>query len=138
MAHAHCMLDTYGYTPRVRICITYCFSIATMVARTHLNAKLYYTDCLVLLMMRFRKCFGYSTSEHAFRQDVLACLVFPYKTFPFEVQGAQFKKQILNTFAASYLNTQGLNNSYLKSPASTLVDLTFQSRAPLFQLKSAT
>ena len=36
---------------------------------------------------------------------------------------------IINTFAGSYLNTQGLNNSYLKSPASTLVDLTFQSRA---------
>ena len=35
----------------------------------------------------------------------------------------------VNTFAASYLNTQGLNNSCLKSPASTLVDLTFQSRA---------
>ena len=35
----------------------------------------------------------------------------------------------INTFAASYLNTQGLNNSHLKSPASTLVDLTFQSRA---------
>ena len=35
----------------------------------------------------------------------------------------------VNTFAASYLNTQGLNNSRLKSPASTLVDLTFQSRA---------
>ena len=35
----------------------------------------------------------------------------------------------LNTFAASYLNTQGLNNSCLKSPALTLVDLTFQSRA---------
>ena len=34
----------------------------------------------------------------------------------------------INTFAASYLNTQGLNNSCLKSPASTLVDLTFQSR----------
>ena len=34
-----------------------------------------------------------------------------------------------NTFTASYLNTQGLNNSCLKSPASTLVDLTFQSRA---------
>ena len=32
---------------------------------------------------------------------------------------------ILNTFAASYLNTQGLNNSCLKSPASTLVDLNF-------------
>ena len=36
---------------------------------------------------------------------------------------------IINTFAASYLNTQGLNNSYLKSPASSLVDLTFQPRA---------
>ena len=35
----------------------------------------------------------------------------------------------LNTFAASYLNTQGLNNSCLKSPASTLVDLTLKSRA---------
>ena len=35
----------------------------------------------------------------------------------------------INTFAASYLNTQGLNNSCLKSPASTLVDLTFQSCA---------
>ena len=35
----------------------------------------------------------------------------------------------VNTFAASYLNTQKLNNSCLKSPASTLVDLTFQSRA---------
>ena len=35
----------------------------------------------------------------------------------------------LNTFAASYLNIQGLNNSCLKSPASTLVDPTFQSRA---------
>ena len=35
----------------------------------------------------------------------------------------------VNTFAASYLNTKGLNNSCLKSPASTLVDLTFQSRA---------
>jgi len=34
-----------------------------------------------------------------------------------------------NTFAASYLNTQGLNNWCLKSPVSTLVYLTFQSRA---------
>ena len=39
------------------------------------------------------------------------------------------KRLKVNTFVASYLNTQGLNNSYLKSPASTLVDLTFQSRA---------
>ena len=37
--------------------------------------------------------------------------------------------EYINTFAASYLNTQGLNNSCLKSPASTLFDLIFQSRA---------
>ena len=35
----------------------------------------------------------------------------------------------INTFAATYLNTQGVNNSCLKSPASTLVDLTCQSRS---------
>ena len=40
-----------------------------------------------------------------------------------------FALYCINTFAACYLNTQGLNNSCLKSPASTLVDLTFQSRA---------
>ena len=40
-----------------------------------------------------------------------------------------WSRVLLNTFAASYLNTQGLNNSCLKSPASTIVDLTFQSRA---------
>ena len=41
--------------------------------------------------------------------------------------GMQHVYMYINTFAASYLNTQGLNNSCLKSPASTLVDLTFQS-----------
>jgi hypothetical protein len=41
MAHVHCMLDTLGYkyTPTVRN--TYCFSTATMVSRTRLNATLY-------------------------------------------------------------------------------------------------
>ena len=39
------------------------------------------------------------------------------------------RSKCINTFAAGYLNTQGLNNSCLESPASTLVDLTFQSRA---------
>ena len=43
--------------------------------------------------------------------------------------GGRRGEWIVNTFAASYLNTQGLNNSCLKSPASTLFDLTFQSRA---------
>ena len=46
-----------------------------------------------------------------------------------EITDLEVLKLIINTFAASYLNTQGLNNSRLKSPASTVVDLTFQSRA---------
>ena len=55
-------------------------------------------------------------------------------TFLFKIKAAGLKSNSVNnecnnTFAASYLNNQGLNNSCLKSPASTLVDLTFQSRA---------
>ena len=34
MAHVHC---TRGYRHTIRICNNYCLSIATMVARTHLN-----------------------------------------------------------------------------------------------------
>ena len=45
------------------------------------------------------------------------------------LQGNTNPSLVINTFAASYLNAQGLNNLCLKSPASTLVDLTFQSRA---------
>ena len=45
------------------------------------------------------------------------------------VKISKFPHHNINTFAASYLNTKVLNNSCLKSPASTLVDLTFQSRA---------
>ena len=45
MAHAHCMVDTYGYIHTLRICNTYCFSIATMVTRTRLNVTLY-AHCL--------------------------------------------------------------------------------------------
>ena len=45
----------------------------------------------------------------------------------------------INTFAASYLNTQGLNNSCLKSASFDLSRSNFSiARAPLFQLKSAT
>ena len=51
------------------------------------------------------------------------------KIFTTEVKQSQYLFCYFNTFTASYLNTQGLNNSCLKSPTSTLVDLTFQSRA---------
>jgi len=41
MAHAHYMLDTSGYRHTLRICNTYCFSTATMVARRRLIVTLY-------------------------------------------------------------------------------------------------
>ena len=40
IAHAHCLLHTQGYKHTLRICNTYCFSTATVVARTHLNVNL--------------------------------------------------------------------------------------------------
>ena len=40
MAHAHCMLYNKGYKHTLTICNTYCFSTATMAARTRLNIRL--------------------------------------------------------------------------------------------------
>jgi hypothetical protein len=37
MAHAHGMLDKYGYRHTLRICDRYCLSSTTMVARTRLS-----------------------------------------------------------------------------------------------------
>jgi len=45
MAHAHCMLDTWGYKYTHKLCNTHCFPTATTVARTHLNVTLY-VHCL--------------------------------------------------------------------------------------------
>jgi len=48
MAHGHWMLNIQGYKPTLRICNTYCFSTATMVARTRLNVTWYahWLSCL--------------------------------------------------------------------------------------------
>jgi len=51
----------------------------------------------------------------------------PDKTIPLQNTLTPMNR-LIKTFASSYLNTQGLNNSCLKSTASTLVNLTFQSR----------
>ena len=52
MAHAHFMLDTKGYTHTLRTCNTYCFSTATIVARTRLNLTL----CVHCLSYFYRLC----------------------------------------------------------------------------------
>ena len=44
-AHALCMLDNKGYRHTLRICNTYCFSMATMALGTLLNIALY-VNCL--------------------------------------------------------------------------------------------
>jgi len=41
MAHAHCMLKNQGYISTLRICNTFCFSTATLVARTLLSVTSY-------------------------------------------------------------------------------------------------
>jgi len=38
--NAYCILDTEDYKHTLRICNTYCFSTATMVARTRFNVTL--------------------------------------------------------------------------------------------------
>jgi len=48
IVHGRCMLDTKGYEHTLRICTTYLFSIATMVARTRLIVILYIIACLAL------------------------------------------------------------------------------------------
>jgi hypothetical protein len=49
LAHAHCLLDTQGYKHTLRICNTYCFSTATMVARTHHYVTLLCIVCFAKL-----------------------------------------------------------------------------------------
>jgi hypothetical protein len=45
MAHAHCMLDTWGYKYTYRLCNTGCFSTTTVVERTPLSVTLH-VHCL--------------------------------------------------------------------------------------------
>jgi hypothetical protein len=40
VAYSHFMLSTYGYKYTLTICNTYCFSAATMIARTPLSIRL--------------------------------------------------------------------------------------------------
>ena len=48
MAHAHCVLNNYGYRLTLRICNYYCFSTATLFTRTCLNVTFIRTLRVVL------------------------------------------------------------------------------------------
>jgi hypothetical protein len=52
MVHVHCMLDTKVYKHTYWICNTYCFSTATLVARTHLSITLH-IHCLSFFFFLF-------------------------------------------------------------------------------------
>ena len=67
MAHAHCMLGTYGYKHTLTIYNFYCFSTTTMVARTRPIVTLY-LHWPVLFMNRF----GVEGFLWACAQNVLA------------------------------------------------------------------
>ena len=71
MAHAPCMLDTYGYKQTSRICNTYCLSTATMVVRTHLNFTLFVQHILCLVTVH-----THLTNMAAGRRYVLSRLIF--------------------------------------------------------------
>jgi hypothetical protein len=65
MAYAHCILDTKGYKHTLRICITHCFSTATVVVQTCLSVKVYvvhWLSCLLLIAVSTRRALGSGTS----------------------------------------------------------------------------
>ena len=53
MAHAHCVLDTWGYKHTLRICNTHFFSTTTMVTRSPLDVTLY-VHCLSCYLLSRR------------------------------------------------------------------------------------
>ena len=59
-AHALCVLDNLGYRPTLRICNTYCISIATMDVPKRSNVKSY-LQCLSCLS-ETAVLFGYITA----------------------------------------------------------------------------
>ena len=73
IAHAHCMLDTYGYRHTLTICNIYCFSRATMAARKRLSVMFIRTLHPQLLIFYFDKT---SSVGVIFRKNGLVFLIF--------------------------------------------------------------
>ena len=65
-ANALCMLGTKGYKHTLRICNTYYFPIATIVARTRLNVTLYIhcLSCSTLLTMYLLQVINCATASN--------------------------------------------------------------------------
>jgi len=105
------------------VCVTrHCIIVRRKSFRfQHCFVHIVIANAFITLLARLRWLKGHPHRLKVFSVSFLfLCLSLPVLIVP---------GLCVNTFAASYLNTQGLNDSCLKSPASTLVDLTFQSRA---------
>jgi hypothetical protein len=59
MAHAHCMLETYGSKHTLGICNSYCFSTATMVTRTRLSVNVLRRLPVLFLHVHVFKCVSF-------------------------------------------------------------------------------
>jgi hypothetical protein len=96
MAHAHCMRDTQGNKRTLRICNTYCFSFATMVARTHLNVTLYVRNCLSCLFLSL-------LSSHFVSSHFLVIYFLPFV----------FVSSLIHVFYFITLHESGISFSWL-------------------------
>ena len=75
MAHAHYMLRTQVYRHTLRVCINYCSSTATMVARTRLIVRLY-IHCLYCSRLDLRVDALDTDNQARRKHDGCICLQF--------------------------------------------------------------
>ena len=87
-----------------------------------ISGKLTSSRLTLIYILQHKKFFFFSLSLSLFS------LGWPLVSVRCKCRGLLFHLITLNTFAA-IVDLSRFNNSWLKSPASTLVDLTFQSRA---------
>jgi hypothetical protein len=77
LAHAHRLLDNWGYKYTLRIWNTYCFSTATLVTRTQLNVVYMFIACRVSMYRRetLRHHYQCTMFQHnVLTPSVTACL----------------------------------------------------------------
>jgi hypothetical protein len=91
MAHARCMLDTYGYKYTLTIYNTYCFSTATMVELTHLNVTLY-VHCLSCLYFVLLLC-GHTPYKWPTRRPIKHINIYAFRILVMKFNPPQSAKR---------------------------------------------
>ena len=105
MAHAHCMLDTYGYKHTHRICNTYCLSTATTVARKRLSVTLY-VHC-VLFRCIFTSWLILFSSQINKKRNYMSWCLLPNFSLVFWIIPRETRKRMLaDMFEKRYCSRQ--------------------------------